>query len=57
MGDVVNLNRFRKDRARETEERRAAANRLRFGQRKDERERTKRESQKAEKDLDNKRVD
>jgi hypothetical protein len=57
MGDVVNLNRFRKVRAREIEERRAGANRLRFGQRKDERERTKRDSEKAEKDLDNKRLD
>jgi Domain of unknown function (DUF4169) len=57
MGDVVNLNRFRKDRARETEEQRAASNRLRFGQRKNERDRTRRESEKTKKDLDSKRLD
>jgi hypothetical protein len=57
MGDVVNLNRFRKDRARDADTARAAENRLRFGRRKDEREKTRRESEKTEKDLDNKRLD
>ena len=57
MGDVVNLNRFRKDRARDADTARAAENRLRFGRRKDEREKTRRESEKTEKDLDDKRLD
>jgi hypothetical protein len=57
MGDVVNLNRFRKDRVRAAAEERATANRLRFGRRKDERSRAKLESEKAAKDLDGKRLD
>lgn len=36
MADVVNLNRFRKDKARETEKRRAAENRVAFGRTKAE---------------------
>jgi Domain of unknown function (DUF4169) len=57
MGDVVNLNRFRKDRARDADTRRAAENRLRFGRRKGEREKTRLETAKAEKGLDDKRLD
>jgi hypothetical protein len=57
MGDVVNLNQFRKKRERRTAEKRAEENRVRYGLRKDERERARRVSEKAKKELDDKRLD
>ena len=55
MGDVVNLNRFRKRRARDEDERRAGENRVRFGRTKAEREKEARTADKAAKDLEGKR--
>ncbi len=57
MADVVNLNQFRKKRDRRAAERQAAVNRERFGQRKDTRDKTSRELEKARKELDDKRLD
>jgi hypothetical protein len=57
MADIVNLNQFRKKRDRRAAEVQAAANRERFGQRKDTRGKTARELEKAKKDLDDKRLD
>jgi hypothetical protein len=57
MSDPVNLNRFRKRRAREEDQKTAAENRVRFGRTKAERDKARRESEKAAKDLANKRID
>jgi hypothetical protein len=57
MGDIVNLNRFRKDRDRRAAEKRAADNRARFGLPKPEREKAKAEAEKLKKDLENKRLE
>jgi hypothetical protein len=57
MADIVNLNRYRKQRDRRGAETDAAANRVRHGRSKAEREKLRRESDKAAKDLDNKRLD
>lgn len=57
MAEIVNLNRFRKTREREEARQRAEENRVRFGQKKSEREKANGEASKAEKDLDGKRLD
>jgi len=57
MGELINLNRYRKNQARAAAEQHAAKNRLRFGRRKDERERSAREAEKSAKELDGKRID
>ena len=57
MADVVNLNQYRKQRARRDGQKRAAVNRSRFGRSKQEQEKARREAEKAAKDLDNKRLD
>jgi Domain of unknown function (DUF4169) len=57
MADVVNLNQYRKQRARRVSQKRAAENRSRFGGSKQEQEKSRREAEKAAKDLDNKRLD
>jgi Domain of unknown function (DUF4169) len=57
MADVVNLNQYRKQRARRDGQKRAAENRNRFGRSKQEQEKARREAEKAAKDLDNKRLD
>jgi len=57
MGELINLNRHRKNQARAAAERQAAENRRRYGLRKDERDRAKREAEKANKDLNDKRLD
>ena len=57
MADVVNLNQYRKRRNRRDADKTAAANRTRHGRSKAEREKLRRESDKAAKDLDNKRLD
>lgn len=57
MGDVVNLNQFRKKRARKAVDKRVPENRARFGRTKDERTRAQREAEKLAKDLDDKKLD
>ncbi|MGO8920120.1 MAG: DUF4169 family protein [Stellaceae bacterium] len=57
MADIVNLNQYRKRRHRRDEDKAAAANRVRHGRSKAEREKLRRESDKAAKDLENKRLD
>lgn len=57
MGDVVNLNKFRKARDRQTAESIAAENRVRFGQPKDVKAKLRTEAEQTQKDLDGKRVD
>ena len=57
LADIVNLRQFRKQRRRSAEEKTAAANRARHGATKAEREKLRRGSEKAEKELDDKRLD
>ncbi len=57
MAEIVNLRQFRKQRRRRDAEATAAGNRARHGSTKAEREKLKRESEKAAKDLDGKRLD
>lgn len=52
MGDVVNLNRFRKQKAREEKEARAEENRVRFGRTRAEREKARREDEQASRTLE-----
>jgi len=57
VGSVVNLNRFRKAKKRSEAERRAAENRVAFGRSKSERRKAQDESERASRDLENKRLD
>lgn len=57
MGDVVNLNKMRKARERGEAKERAAENRAKFGQPKAIREKQKKETVRAAKDLDGKKLD
>ena len=57
MGDVVNLNKFRKARDRKVAEDQAAENRTRFGQPKDVKAKLRTEADQTQKDLDGKRLD
>jgi hypothetical protein len=57
MADIVNLNQFRKKRHRSEAERRAAENRKTFGLGKEERQRARRENERAKKDLEDKRLE
>ena len=52
MGDVINLNKARKAKRRAEEQVQAAANRVRFGRTKVEREAEAKVADKAERDLD-----
>lgn len=52
MGDVINLNRARKAKARASERAAAEANRVRFGRTKGEKERDRIEAERAAKSLD-----
>ena len=54
---IVNLNKFRKQRERAEDERRAAENLVRFGRNKADRAKDQREHEQAEKSLDDKRLD
>jgi hypothetical protein len=56
MGDVVNLNRFRKRKAREEASRVAAANRMKHGRTRDERECEAREQERQASHLDQHRL-
>ncbi len=57
MGDIVNLNQFRKRRERAEKARRSAAKRARAGRTKRERQVTQAEAAHAETALDGKRID
>lgn len=57
MGDVVNLNQFKKRKERTEAAKRAAENRTRFGTPKSERTKTRLETEKARKELEDKRLD
>ena len=57
MGDVVNLNRFRKAKEKAMREAQATANRTRYGRTKDQRAREKDEAARAAKELDSKKLD
>jgi hypothetical protein len=57
MGDVVNLNRYRKQRQRIEDAKQAAENRVRFGRDKAERARTKAEQERETRNLDNSHLD
>ncbi len=57
MGDVVNLNKFRKARDRRAAEDQAAENRVRFGQPKDLKAKLRAEADETRKDHDGKRLD
>jgi hypothetical protein len=52
MGDVIKLKAFRKAQERETREAEAAANRLKFGQTKSQKQLQKREAERATKAID-----
>jgi len=57
MGDVVNLNRFRKAKEKAVREAQAAANRARHGRTKEQRAREKDEAARTIKDLEGKKID
>ena len=57
MGDVVGLGRFRKERARAEDKRRAEENRVRFGRTRSEREALTKEEARADRVLDAHRLD
>jgi hypothetical protein len=57
MTEPINLNRYRKERDRAVAQKRAAENRVRYGRRKDDREISQREGERADQDLDGKKLD
>jgi hypothetical protein len=57
MADIVNLNQYRKKRDRQAAAKEAAENRVRYGRTKAERAKGRRESEKATKDLEDKRLE
>ena len=57
MAEIINLNRFRKERERNAKAKTAEENRARFGRSKDERERADTSARKAEKALDDKKIE
>ena len=57
MGDIVNLSKYRKQRQRTEHAKQAAENRVRFGQSKTDRTRTRSEQERRRQDLDGKRRD
>lgn len=57
MGDVVNLNRFRKTRDRAERAKEADANRIRFGRTKAEKTRDQQEGERRAQALDGKKLD
>ena len=56
MGDVVNLNRFRKARAKAQQEKQAEENRVRHGRPKSEKLKSGDEQERADHDLDGKKL-
>ena len=57
MGEVVNINKYRKGRRRADERKQAAENRAKFGRGKIEVAKTRAEAERERKDLDDKRLD
>jgi hypothetical protein len=57
MADIVNLNQYRKRRDRREAVKAAAENRIRHGRPKIDRQKERRENEKAAKDIDDKRLD
>lgn len=57
MGEIVNLNRFRKQRERDEKAASAATNRAKHGRTKEEKILEEAEADRREKDLDNKHID
>ena len=57
MGDVINLNRYRKARARAEKQREAEANRARHGRTRSDRTASRREQQRSDATLDGKRLE
>jgi hypothetical protein len=57
MAEIVNLNRFRKERDRAAKAKTAEENRVRFGRTKEEREVTEATARKADKALDDKKIE
>ena len=57
MASVVNLNRFRKQKARVAKEQRAAENRALYGRNKQERQAETAERRRADRDLEGKKLD
>jgi hypothetical protein len=57
MAEIINLNRFRKKRERDAKAKTAGANRARFGRAKDEKAKSRVETEKAAKSLDDKKLD
>jgi hypothetical protein len=57
MGDIVNLSKYRKQRQRTAQTKQAAENRVKFGQTKSERARTRSEQERQGGELDGKRLD
>jgi hypothetical protein len=57
MGDLVNLNRYRKDRRRQETRQQAAANRVKFGRPKAETRQGEAEAERRRRELDDKKLD
>lgn len=57
MGDVVNLNQYRKQRARAAAQKRASENRVRFGRSKDEKFRQGSDAERGLREFDGKQLD
>jgi len=57
MAEIINLNRFKKERDRAAKAKSADENRARFGRTKEERERTEANARKADKSLDDKKIE
>jgi hypothetical protein len=57
VATIVNLNKHRKKRARVEQEQRAAQNRIRFGRSKQERGKDALENSRAQKEIEDKRLD
>ena len=55
--EIVNLNKFRKEKDRDTKERQAQVNRVKFGQSKADKRRREYEAQRQDKDLSGKQLD
>lgn len=57
MGEVVNLNKYRKVRQRVDDEKRAVENRAKFGRSKLERDQARTQTERDLRDIDDKRLD
>jgi hypothetical protein len=57
MAELINLNRYRKERQRAAAGKTAEENGARFGRTKGERNKSRRDAEKSTKDLDGKRID